>query len=66
MKALAWADLLAGLAFYLILEGLLPFVAPQQWRRSLAALATLNEGRLRVFGLAAVIGGLLLLYGVRS
>lgn len=66
MKALAWADLLAGLAFYLILEGLLPFVAPQQWRRSLAALAKLNEGRLRVFGLAAVIGGLLLLYGVRS
>jgi uncharacterized protein YjeT (DUF2065 family) len=66
MKALAWADLLAGLAFYLIFEGLFPFVAPQQWRRSLAALATLNEGRLRVFGLAAVIGGLVLLYVVRG
>jgi hypothetical protein len=63
---LAWADLLAGLAFYLILEGLFPFVAPQQWRRSLAALATLNEGRLRLFGLAAVIGGVLLLFVVRG
>jgi uncharacterized protein len=63
---LAWADLLAGLAFYLILEGLFPFVAPQQWRRSLAALADFNESRLRVFGLAAVIAGLVLLFSVRG
>jgi uncharacterized protein YjeT (DUF2065 family) len=63
---LAWADLLAGLAFYLIFEGLFPFVAPQQWRRSLAALASLEEGRLRLFGLAAVIAGLVLLFIVRG
>ena len=63
---MAWADLLAGLAFYLVLEGLLPFVAPQQWRRSLAALASLEEGRLRLFGLAAVIAGLVLLFIVRG
>ena len=36
-------------------------LAPQQWRRSLAALARLDESRLRVFGLAAVIAGLVLL-----
>jgi uncharacterized protein YjeT (DUF2065 family) len=63
---LAWADLLAGLAFYLILEGLFPFVAPEQWRRSLAALAGLNESRLRMFGLAAVAAGLVLLFSVRG
>jgi uncharacterized protein YjeT (DUF2065 family) len=63
---LAWADLLAGLAFYLILEGLFPFVAPEKWRRSLAALAELNESRLRIFGLAAVIVGLVLLFSVRG
>ena len=63
---MAWADLLAGLAFYLVLEGLFPFLAPQQWRRSLAALASLDEGRLRLFGLAAVIGGLVLLFSVRG
>ena len=57
---MAWADLLAGLAFYLVLEGLFPFVAPQQWRRSLAMLTSLDEGRLRLFGLAAVIAGLVL------
>ena len=63
---MAWADLLAGLAFYLIFEGLFPFLAPQHWRRSLASIAELNEGRLRVFGLAAVIAGLVLLFTVRG
>jgi uncharacterized protein len=63
---LAWADLLAGVAFYLVLEGLFPFVAPAQWRRSLAALASLDESRLRLFGLAAVIAGLVLLFSVRG
>jgi uncharacterized protein YjeT (DUF2065 family) len=63
---LAWADLLAGLAFYLIFEGLFPFVAPQHWRRSLTALADLSEAKLRSFGLAAVIAGLVLLFSVRG
>jgi hypothetical protein len=63
---LAWADLLAGLAFYLIIEGLFPFAAPQRWRRGLAALAGLEDSRLRAFGLAAVIAGLVLLLAVRS
>ena len=63
---MAWADLLAGLAFYLVLEGLFPFLAPQHWRRGAAALASLEESRLRLFGLAAVIAGLVLLYSVRG
>jgi uncharacterized protein YjeT (DUF2065 family) len=64
--ALAWADLLAGFAFYLILEGLLPFASPRGWRRGLAAMAELNDGQLRSFGLAIVIAGLFLLFIVRN
>ena len=63
---MAWADLLAGLAFYLILEGLFPFLAPQHWRRSLTALATLNESRLRLAGLGAIVAGLVILFSVRG
>lgn len=63
---MAWADLLAGFAFYLIFEGLFPFVAPARWRQSLTALAELDDGRLRVFGLVAVALGLVLLFGVRG
>jgi len=62
---LAWADLFAGFAIYLILEGLLPFASPQSWRRGLAAMAELNDGQLRSFGLAIVIAGLVLLLIVR-
>jgi hypothetical protein len=63
---LAWGDLLAGLAFYLVIEGLLPFVAPQAWRRGLAAVARLEDTHLRAFGLGVVIVGLLLLLGIRG
>ena len=63
---MAWADLLAGFAFYLVIEGLLPFVAPQAWRRGLAAVARLEDSHLRAFGLGVVIVGLLLLLGIRG
>jgi hypothetical protein len=62
----AWSDLLAGFAFYLIIEGLFPFAVPQAWRRGLAALAGLDDGQLRTFGLGVVIAGLALLYAVRG
>jgi uncharacterized protein YjeT (DUF2065 family) len=62
----AWADLFAGLAFYLILEGLLPFATPHGWRRGLAALAQLDDKQLRTFGLTVVIAGLVLLFAVRA
>ena len=63
---MAWADLLAGFAFYLILEGLLPFASPRSWRRGLSAMSELNDSQLRGFGLAVVIVGLVLLLVVRN
>ena len=63
---MAWSDLLAGIAFYLIIEGLFPFAAPQAWRRGLAGIAQLADNQLRMFGLAVVIAGLALLFIVRS
>lgn len=63
---MAWADLLAGFAFYLILEGLLPFASPRGWRRGLAVIAELEDRQLRTTGLVVVAAGLLLLLAVRS
>jgi len=63
---LAWSDLLAGLAFYLILEGLFPFAMPEAWRRGLARLAQLDDRELRAFGLTIVVAGLGLLFIVRG
>lgn len=63
---MAWADLFAGFAFYLILEGLLPFASPRGWRRGLAAMAELSDRQLRAFGFAVIVAGVVVLYLVRN
>lgn len=61
-----WSDLLAAFALYLVLEGLLPFISPERWRKSLLMLLQFKEGQLRFFGLASILIGLGLLIFVRS
>lgn len=56
-----WATLLAALALMLVLEGAMPFLAPQKWRETFARILALSDGQLRFFGLTAMIAGLLLL-----
>lgn len=52
----------AALALVLVLEGLLPLLAPGSWRRTFQRLLTLRDGQLRFFGLASVLLGLVLLW----
>ncbi|MBT8443633.1 MAG: DUF2065 domain-containing protein [Gammaproteobacteria bacterium] len=61
-----WSDLFAAFALYLILEGLLPFVSPGNWRKSLMMLSQFNDGQLRAFGFASIAVGLGLLLLVRG
>jgi len=63
---LAWSDLLAGFAFYLIIEGIFPFVRPNLWRRGFSMLSQLQDGQLRRTGFGIVVAGLVLLYLVRA
>ena len=53
---------LAALGLALIIEGLLPFIAPSAWRQAFTQLMQRADGQLRFFGLVAVGGGLLLLW----
>ncbi len=62
---LDWNALWTALALVLVLEGLLPFLAPGAFRRSMAQVAQMPDRPLRVFGLISMLIGLLLLYGVR-
>ena len=52
---------LGALALMLVLEGLLPFVAPQAWRRLFERVVRLGDGQIRFLGLASVLSGLALL-----
>ena len=56
------ADLLLGaLALMLVLEGLLPFIAPAAWRDTFLRLASMADGQIRFIGLTSMVIGLLLL-----
>jgi uncharacterized protein YjeT (DUF2065 family) len=54
-------NLLAALALMLVLEGLLPFVAPAIWRETFRRATELADGQIRFVGLSSMLIGLLLL-----
>ena len=51
-------SLWAAFALVLVVEGLLPLVAPRLWRDSFAKLVALSDGQLRFIGLASMLIGL--------
>lgn len=55
-------SLRAALALVLVIEGLLPFLSPQSWRRAVAQIALLQDGQIRFFGLLAIVAGVLMLW----
>lgn len=60
-----WQALAAGFAFYLILEGLLPFFNPGGFRRYLIQVLEMNEKQLRSMGAVMMVLGLALLFAVK-
>ncbi len=61
-----WGDLWAAIALLLVLEGLLPFLSPDFYRRNLSQLLALPDRTLRAIGLGSMVAGLVLLYLVRG
>ena len=55
-------SLWAALALVLVIEGLLPFLSPQSWRRAVAQIALLQDGQIWFFGLLAIVAGVLMLW----
>jgi uncharacterized protein YjeT (DUF2065 family) len=52
-------SLWVAFALLLILEGLLPFLAPRLWRETFVRLTALTDGQLRFIGLVAIGFGLI-------
>lgn len=53
--------LLMAFALMLIIEGLLPFLAPNLWRDTFRRITQMSDGQIRFFGLTSMLAGLLLL-----
>jgi hypothetical protein len=60
-----WQDILTAFALYLIIEGMIPFVGPDLFRRTVARMAQLDDNHLRATGVAIMAAGLLMLFIVR-
>ena len=54
--------ILMAIALVLVIEGLLPFLAPNVWRETFRRILQLSDGQIRFFGLSSMLAGLLLLY----
>ncbi|HSU64150.1 MAG: DUF2065 domain-containing protein [Betaproteobacteria bacterium] len=57
---------LLALALMLILEGVLPFIAPNLWRETFRRITQMTDGQIRFVGLSSMLVGLLLLLWARS
>lgn len=45
----------------LVLEGILPFMAPQAWRQTFRRLIDFSDGQLRFMGLISMLIGLIMI-----
>jgi uncharacterized protein YjeT (DUF2065 family) len=59
-------SLLAAFALVLVVEGLLPLVAPKFWREAFRKLLLLTDGQLRFIGLVSIAIGLASYWVIQS
>jgi uncharacterized protein YjeT (DUF2065 family) len=57
-----WHELLVAGCLMMVLEGIMPFVAPQRWRKLIEYAARTDDRSMRMMGLACMLIGVALLY----
>jgi uncharacterized protein YjeT (DUF2065 family) len=53
--------LLLAFALMLVIEGLLPFLAPSVWRETFRRVTEMSDGQIRFIGLSSMLVGVVLL-----
>lgn len=54
-------DLLTAIALVLVIEGLMPAIAPASWQRYLAEISRMNPRTIRIAGAISMVAGAVLL-----
>ena len=54
-------SLLLAFALMLVIEGLLPFIAPRVWRDTFRRVTEMNDGQIRFIGLTSIVIGLVVM-----
>ncbi|MEX2469691.1 MAG: DUF2065 domain-containing protein, partial [Pseudohongiellaceae bacterium] len=56
-----WHDLAVAFCLMLVIEGILPFIAPGRWRNLIKTLDEIDDTTMRLIGLGSMLTGTLLL-----
>tara|TARA_R110001599_G_scaffold353885_1_gene602435 strand:- start:6449 stop:6640 length:192 start_codon:yes stop_codon:yes gene_type:complete len=59
-----WHVLVVAIALVFIIEGLLPFISPDRWRKLLIVADQMEDKVIRNIGLGSMLFGVFLLYMV--
>ncbi len=51
---------LTAFALVLVLEGIMPFLAPARWRETVTRIGQWSDGQIRFLGLGAILMGSIL------
>ena len=57
-----WHDLAVAFCLMLVIEGIIPFLAPRRWRSMVEYLAEIDDRSMRIIGLVSMLIGTGLLY----
>jgi uncharacterized protein YjeT (DUF2065 family) len=52
-------------ALMLVIEGLMPFIAPRVWRETFRRVTELADGQVRFLGLSSIVVGLIVMVIVK-
>ena len=55
------SNVLLAFALMLVLEGIMPFIAPAAWRETFRRLVQFSDGQTRFVGLTSMLIGLVLM-----
>ena len=58
-------ELAVALCLVLVIEGILPFLAPARWRHMALTLVQTDDRTIRIIGLGSMLIGTLMLYLLR-
>ena len=59
-----WEELGIAIALIFVIEGVVPFLNPAGWRKTLRSVSEMDDKTLRIMGFFSMIFGLIFLYMV--
>jgi uncharacterized protein YjeT (DUF2065 family) len=59
-----WQQLWVAISLVLVIEGILPFLYPERWRKLVAQVALIDNKTMRIVGLISMLSGIGLLWVV--